>query len=291
MEQGTLSERAMLVVWHASKWGGNKLDKTISDEVAVQHNADRSMGRYWKSLLPKEALKEIESLDSKAYGEHMSRTLPWSDDGPRILSSLGYLEYMGIMRRWQEERAAALDRFLVLYPTWVEDAKIRLNGLFRATEYPAPETLKAKFVCSVSIFPVPDAADFRVALGDAETARIRESLEQNTAQLIGAALRDTYQRIADVVGRMAERLRAYAVAENGKTSGIFRDSLVENVRELVHLLPSLNIANDPVLSNVTADLSQLIAWEAETLRSDDLVRNEVATAAERILAQITEFIA
>ena len=49
-----LGERAMLVSLSVSIWSARKHDARISDKVAAEHGADRSMGRYAKHLIPRE---------------------------------------------------------------------------------------------------------------------------------------------------------------------------------------------------------------------------------------------
>ena len=51
--QNALSERAMLVSLSVSIWSARKYDGRISDKVAAEHGADRSMGRYAKHLIPR----------------------------------------------------------------------------------------------------------------------------------------------------------------------------------------------------------------------------------------------
>jgi len=51
-----LSERAMLVSLSVSIWSARKHDARISDKVAAEHGADRSMGRYAKHLIPRDLL-------------------------------------------------------------------------------------------------------------------------------------------------------------------------------------------------------------------------------------------
>jgi hypothetical protein len=38
----------------------------------------------------------------------------------------------------------------------VEEAKVRLGGLFRSEDYPAPEELSSKFSFETKVMPLPD---------------------------------------------------------------------------------------------------------------------------------------
>jgi hypothetical protein len=90
---------------------------------------------------------------------------------------------------------------------------------------------------------------------------------------------------------MADRLRKYVVTENG-VQNAFRDSLVGNVRELVDLLPALNITGDPVLTDITKRMREsLTVYDGDTLRASAAARIETAKAADDILATVSAFMA
>lgn len=83
----TLSTRAMLVSLSISQWSGRRLDREITDEVNQSHNAASDAGRYNKLLLPKEALGGIVSVVSETRTDFLKRTLPWMDNGSRIMAA------------------------------------------------------------------------------------------------------------------------------------------------------------------------------------------------------------
>jgi len=58
----------------------------------------------------------------------------------------------------------------------VENAKVRLGGLFRSEDYPRVEELRSKFSFETKVMPLPDAGDFRVTLGDEEKERIKRQI-------------------------------------------------------------------------------------------------------------------
>jgi hypothetical protein len=91
---------------------------------------------------------------------------------------------------------------------------------------------------------------------------------------------------------MAEKLKAFKPAQGGdRAEGIFRDSLVENVRELVAVLPSLNITGDPTLAAVAARMEALCRDDADELRDNAAARASVAAEADAILADVGQFLA
>jgi hypothetical protein len=127
---------------------------------------------------------------------------------------------------------------------------------------------------------------------------LKAQIEASTNKALGNAMRDTAERILETVGRMADRLSNYKPAfekEDGEkvaAENIFRDSLVENVRELADILPAFNLTDDKLLEKIATKIkSDLCEFDAKELRENDNARLKVAQAAERILSDVKDFMA
>ena len=289
-----LSTRAMLAGVRISVWSARKVDKRVTAETNAYHNATADAGRYNKALLAKDALASVTAAASAARLAHYALTLPWMDDGARILPAAAYKGYADKMRTIRLDFETAVADFIANYDGFVQDARARLNGMFNADEYPAPDEIADKFAFTTRVLPMPDATDFRVDLGDAVADAIRADIARETQIALAAAQKDVWNRIATVVTHMVEKLNGYtpALRPGDKVAGIFRDSLVENIRELVGILPALNLTNDATLASVTVRLERdLCAHDADALRDNDGLRQETADNAAAILAEISDFLA
>jgi hypothetical protein len=102
-------------------------------------------------------------------------------------------------------------------------------------------------------------------------------------------MQDVWHHMRDVVGKMAERLRAYD--PNKPADAPFRDSLVGNISDLLDVLPSLNLTDDPAVAKFSADMRALVEVDAQTLRDNYFVREDVAQRAETIYNAMAAFIA
>jgi hypothetical protein len=94
---------------------------------------------------------------------------------------------------------------------------------------------------------------------------------------------------------MAESLEDYAEVrdEDGKIKKVnpFRDSAVNNIQELVDLLPALNVTGDTSLTKVTNDIKErLLAGSPQELREDPMLRKTVAKDARKILEDMEGYI-
>ncbi|TCU34100.1 hypothetical protein [Rhizobium azibense] len=288
-----LSEKAMLSHVRVSAWTARRIDRKVTDEVNESHGAANDAGRYNKLLVNKEALAPIQSAISAARTFHYSRTLPWQDDGARLLPAAAYLDYTARLRGIRADFDNAVDEFIKGYSKHVEDAKKRLGDLFKPEDYPGEAEIRARFDFKTIINPVPAAEDFRVAVGDAQAEIIRAEIEERAKEQLQEAVRDVYRRVSEVCERMVEKLRNYIPGnDNVKAQGIFRDSLVENVRDLALVLPALNITSDPRLSEIAERMRrELVRHDADTLRENEDLRESVADAAAAILADVSDFLA
>src|ERR1700721_3487148 len=251
-----LGERAMLASLHRGIWSGQKHDRQVTEDTAEAHKADlKEAGRYNKQLISRKFLAKVGSKMTVARQTHRILTLPWDDEGTRILSAQGYQNYTTSMRTCRLGVEAAAGKFIKNYPEYIRQAKVLLGNLFNEQDYPGAEELKKKFYLDVEIKPIPEAGDFRTKLADNTVKAITKDIERRTNERIEAAVNDVFARIVDVTGKMAERLGNYEPhTGEEKASGLFRDSLVYNVSELADLIPSLNILEDPRLPALAAQL-------------------------------------
>jgi hypothetical protein len=277
----SLSSRAMLCSLSISMWSARKHDPEASGEIAQRHGAQADAGRYHKVLLPKEALAEIHKIVSEARQEHYFMTLPWDDNGYRVLPAAAYMDHTEKMRALSNRFTPAVEALVQQFSQLVEEAKVRLGGLFRPGDYPAPNELRSKFSFETKVMPLPDAADFRVALGDEEKERIKRQITVAVEASLQVASRELWTRLYEAVSRLAERLQAYKVTE--EVEHPFRDSVVTSLVKLVDVLPKLNVTADPELERLAAEVRASLLVNPQELRKSESVRNETAKRAAAIV--------
>jgi len=273
---------AMLVGLNIAQWSARKVDKRASQEVAVTHGATSAKGSYYKSLVEGGALEEIKLLASKARAAHYRRTLPWSDAGPRILSNIGYLDYMQDIAQLRGEFDAKVHEFIAQYPLLREEAKRLLGTLFNEADYPTVQAVAMKFSLETTVAPVPRGEDFRCDIGEAEVAEIRAGIEDNNSKAVKTSMNEAFTRLAKVTEAIIERL--------GNDTAVFRDTLVTNARDLAEVLPSLNFTQDPALTALTKQLvDNICVHDPDVLRNDKLTRRQAYDAAMKMNAGLIDF--
>src|SRR5512138_3929903 len=141
----TLTEKAMLVRLSISQWTARRHDAQATREVIENHKASSDAGRFNKALVDPEALRPIQKIANEARTFHYAQTLPWGDDDSRILPAENYLEYTKAVRDLSDRFDQAARGFAGEYPALIERARVALNGLFRAADYPAGDDILRRF--------------------------------------------------------------------------------------------------------------------------------------------------
>lgn len=286
------AKTALLASVTIRQWGAKKEDKKVSRKVAKDNGADADSGNYQKHLVPKEALEAINKATTALRQFHQENTLPWLDEGIRCLPSMNYESYKTQVDGLKDAFETAVRDFAQAWPEVVAKARKSLGALFNEDDYPADIT--SRFGVDVRFRGIADADDFRVNVSDLEREMLRKQIRGELDAAGQAAMEDLYRRLSDGVKAMAERLRAYNPEDptTGKASGIFRDSLVENLRDLVALVPKMNFAGDEELEAIRAEVEgQLCGADAQELRDNDSVRTRTAESAEAIAARLGEYMA
>ncbi|MGH9616772.1 MAG: hypothetical protein ACRD28_08520 [Acidobacteriaceae bacterium] len=275
-----ITERAMLAAVHVSIWTAVKHDRRVSRDVASQHGAHQGAGRYNKQLLMgAEKLDALRTLAGQVRQYFYEITLPWSDEGYRLLPAHFYFELTARMREFEAAFAQGVDDFLAVYPAYIEQVRPELNGLFCAQDYPVAGKLREKFNVKLEVLPIPTGEDFRVTLSVEEQARVAREIDENVRQSLARGADDLWRRLRDVVTHMVDRLN--------EPDSRFHASLVTNIFDLVDLLPRLNVTQDRELNQFAAEIKErLCNYTAHDLKKNDILRVATANEAAEIVAQI-----
>ncbi len=279
-----IQERAMLAAIHISIWTAVKHDRGVSRDVAERNGAHQSAGRYNKQLLRgADKLDQLRTLAGQVRQYFYTITLPWTDEGYRLLPGNLYFDLMARMREFETGFEQGVESFLRVYPQYIEQVKPELNGLFRGDDYPPVEKLREKFGVKLEVLPIPSGNDFRVQLSAEEQARIAREIDSNVRQSLVHGTEDLWKRLRDVVSHMVDRLN--------EPESRFHATLVTNIFDLVELLPRLNVTGDPELNRFAEEVRQkLCAYTAHDLKKHELLRMATATDAAGIVSRMDEAI-
>jgi hypothetical protein len=127
--------------------------------------------------------------------------------------------------------------------------------------------------------PLPDVGDWRLDIGNEAAASMREQYEKFYGEQLTKAMSDVWERTHDALTKMSERLD-YAGKEDRK---VFRDSLVENVQEIVDLLGTMNVTNDPYMTDAHKRLDAAMQGiTPDALREDAYLRAQTKREVDAV---------
>ena len=276
-----LNDRALLVQLSVSQWTARKYDKKATQEVASSHGVQSAVGRYNKSLLPmNDLLDRMHKKTTYVRTKFYENTLPWGIEGTMMLPTNNYLQFMTDFRKEKSEWQYLVDQFVGNYDQLRLDAKRMLGSLYDDADYPDESDIARKFKMDMAIFPVP-STDFRVSIASDELTRIQQDVERRVQEAQTVAMKEVWDRLYDRVKHMAEKL--------ADPKAIFRDTMVENTKELCALLPRLNFMDDPNLEQLRLQVEGSLLKHPEALRNDPDLRRDTAAEAKAIMDKMSVF--
>lgn len=273
---------AMLADLSISQWSARKQDKRVAEAVAEANGVDARAGSYYKSLIDPAAIEGLKKLVGEIRTYHYKATLPWSDEGPRVLPTTMYFDYMENMRQYRQQYDDTVNEILTQYPYHREEAKRYLGNLFREEDYPEPEKLAKKYGFHLTLYPLPKGDDFRCEIGAEEIEQVREDIESQTRASLQKSVTEAFNRIYGVVAKYVDRL--------GDPETVFKSSMVENARELVEIMPKLNFTQDPELDRITQVVrDNLCQYEPDQLRHNPDARKQAYNTASSLKSDLDTF--
>jgi len=279
---GILAKKAMIATLSTSCWSARKTDKEATEELLTAKSAEKQAGSFSKALIDKKHLKDIREILNTMKKFHNTNTLPWNNDGGRLLPSAKHSDYSTFLRKCKRDLETAVDIFVAGFDTFVADASFMLNDLYCSADYPHSSEVKSKFSMEADFSKVPESADFRVDIPEFEQKKICQQIEGRVEQQHAESMGKIWKRIHRTLEHMHEKL--------SDEDSIFRNTLVENMDQLVSVLPDLNILEDADLQAMTDELkNNLCGFNADDLRKDKDLRKDVAKASNDMLAKVGMF--
>lgn len=283
-----IQERAMIVGFHQGKWGAKAKDRDAENYIKNVYESKGDVGTFYKKLMP-DYVKDINKIYSEAYKFHNENTVPYDDNGNRFILNQNYFKYVGQMKEYQSKVNVKLQEMIGEYSEALKEDELRMNKGFKLSDYPTVDALQNKYKFFLDVDKIPDNNELFNDL-QAETEEQKKLLEEIQAEKekkfndkLETAMKSVWNRIYDVVKHMEEKL--------SNPDARFHGSTVENIKELLDILPQLNITNDPKLEEIRQEiLSKLTIYRTEVLRDSPEIRKETAKNADEILKKMSGYL-
>lgn len=266
-----LSNSAVLVRLQIRQFNNSRQDPRITDGVKALHKLSGKAGRWIKYKLPDEALEGVRKAASSTRTKHYDLTLQW-EEGYGLLPIAARPKYEAAMSEAREEFNSAVEAFVESYPSWIDQARLMHGDTFNDSDYPTKQTIRNEFDMITLHYPMPQSSHFTSELRNLYGAKLEAQTRSKEQEIV----EQTFHRLLDPVAKMAERLSS--------NDNVFRDSLVENIRDILRLAPTLNVTGNRNISNLIADCeAQFAKLDAETLRTNKVVRKQAHEAAQAVI--------
>jgi len=286
-----LSAQALLANVEIHTWGGKGKDEKASSEIARQYDLGKRVGNYTKWLLIRDevgnAARELVAVHNAGNAcrtVHYAHTLPWAEDGARILTAANFLPWASAVREkqinFQEAAKALVAVYLELKDATKKIMEHKKPGLYHEKDYPSQEELEKRFEIRIKHFPIPTAADFRANLSAPQVDAIRQQIQRD----LQITVQDT---VLDLMGRMDEL--AVRVAKLSNPKGGVRSALAEDVEELCKLITRLNFTGDPKVEAFRRRVESELSFDPGTVKRMRGVRVALANRAEKLHEDLATF--
>lgn len=281
----TLQSSCMLVELNISVWEGVKTDARAGKQVGSLNNAKERAIRVQKNLLDGCAeLDAIKTIRGQAREYHRAHTLPWSNSGLHLLTTMEYLDsYHRTMTDYSNKFYAAVDVFLQVYSMEISKAHATLGDLFNTAEYPTVDQIRGKFGLYLTYMPLPESGDFRIDIQAETKTALVKSYDKFYKTQLASAMGEVWQRLLKPLQNMSLRLDY----KDGERPSGFKDTLVSNVAEMAEILRTCNITNDPQMEQVRQELVRTLRGVTpDNLRNSQSLRKRTKEDIDKIIGSI-----
>lgn len=269
-------ENAVCFVLRISALGNSRKVNT----AAVECDADKTMIGVNKRLFDSEEYKAIKKQHGEIRQFVYSRSVPafFLRDGVYMLKASEVQNVIADLEPMIRKSGELADDFVAVYPALIRDAETRLRSLFNPGDYLSADVARAQFAVSYQFIEFGVPGTLRAVspeLFEQESAKLRDTFS-NAAESIVQLL---YSETAGLLDHALDRLEG-----NGDSKPkVFRDSLVNNLKEFAAGLKSRNITDNEGLNDLADRLQAMLSnVSPEYLRNSETLRSRIVTGFREV---------
>jgi len=276
-----ITQKAMLCRLRIGMWGAEKLDRKLTAEITTQKKAKSNAARVTKTLYESPFLNEYRTLAGATRQYARDLTMPWDDNATRLLPVAMFDDYsqgiQPLLSALDDAKEAVFDDFKDCQTR----EQARMGDMYNPADFPSVEAIQGKFYHDTQFWPIPSAGDWRVDMDTQRMAEIESSTENMVNQRLESAMGDLWERTYERVKKLWENL---------SKEDRYYDSHLDNLTELVEMLPDMNLTADPRLSKLAEDLRlNLCTKSMDDFRKDIGARGDAIKASRDAMTTIEGF--
>ena len=294
-----LHEKATLVSLEGSTWRGVKSDREATDGTANLYETTADWVMTSKRLVDPAVLREPKRILAQARnylrgkspgaadGKFIPGGLPpWDTKGWYIVPNILNEQVARNLGEFESQFIDAVAKLRTVLPTAIDAARAANSKLFRDEDYGTLDDIIGRYGFDTDETKVPDAGDVRTNASKEFVAHLKDKMEAKSTQKLKEVTSHAVRTVIDVATHLASALEEYDPEKKGAAP--FRDSTVDKVRDLIGIIPALNVTGDAKLDKARQDLLAAVGnRSAKEFREDDNAREDAAAKARAVADNIS----
>ncbi|NDC55289.1 MAG: hypothetical protein EBZ69_00380 [Alphaproteobacteria bacterium] len=248
-----------------------KLSDTQTKQAADTFHAATDLVTASKRLIDTKnaTYRTLTALKSQASGYWRSMTLPYPQDGIRLIKQSDIAAFEEKMREFKEQLAAAAANLQLEYESIKEAAREKLGDLFNSADY--PPTLEGVFDIKWEYPPVEPPnylMTFNPELYQQEQSRIQQRFEAAVIMAEDAFAEQLQEMISHLIERLTD--------EPDGTKKTFKASAIENFKEFYENFQNMNVRSNAQLEGLIRQANELVSGiDVKDLRKNNNLRQSL----------------
>jgi len=260
-----------------------KNDPEAAKALARIKNADVGAVTARKSLIDSPALKDLQRLSREIYQWHIKNTVPWGDLGQRLVANAALIDYKNTMNKFELQFEALANKVVYEYPACCGRAQNRLGDLFDPALFPSVEELRRKMGMRVTYEPIADPSNFIIQIGDQAAEEMKKQYNEVLSSRMDGISNYIYEKLREPLTNLVNRIDY----EAGTAPTGFRNTIVDNVMQIVEMMDTCNFNDDPKIDRLKRELrNALKGVTPDGLREDAGLRRHTKQEVQKIIAQL-----
>ena len=268
--------------------GGRVSRKDVNAELAEQKKSDQDRSSVSVDVYAG-YLRECRNHQNATANWLKKQGLPWSF-GQVLVPNNKVADVVAYLDDAKLHNEMLYQSFLDNFPARMEEDKKtgRLGDLYEQDDYQSVERLRSKWKFEVMRDTVPDPEkDPRAGWANAEMESMKKAMKEQEDAHVKEATIELLKRLVAPIKNIVDKTARY---DGGRDGRFNTNSFINNVRDVVETIPSLNLRDDPELDQIRRQvIAEICQLDPQDLRDDPDLRKKANESATDILDRVGNF--
>ena len=293
-----LNEKAILVSVKTKKFTATVKNREATAEFATDKQTTSEWVNITQRLVAKSVIDGPRKIAERGKnylrgvspgefdGEFLRGGLPYWGQNVHILPNTLSDKVLRNLGAFQEKFTEAVEVVRKALPDALKQAAIENPLLANQVAMPDVDTIcDEKFQFEWQLDVIPSSDDIRVDASKEFVDELKRSVQGRADRKLQEVTQHSVMAVIKGATHLAKSCEDYDPQKKGKSP--FRDSAVNQVRELIPVIRGLNINADAAIDKAATDLLAAVGNKsANDLRADGEVRKDVASQARKVASSL-----